>query len=367
MFTALLALPFAAQLLAPVAFDAAAQSQFSRALDQSEMRFRDMDRNNDRVITRAEWRGSAQSFASHDWNSDGILSGDEVRQGAVRPGTADDEQGLWDDREDTFENLDVNRNGRIERSEWHGSADAFQWLDRNNDGTLNRAEVVGRGAGPAGGSSQSSQRQGGRRRWEIPPPTTPPVGAQDCVSNPAQVVDDIYQQVLERSADDASAGMTRALASGQMTVRDIVAAVAKSPEHAEQFFWQPAVRTVYQRLLAREADPEGLRSFTNLARRDGLAAVEDAIVRSPEYRQRSNAERPASNFNDAYEAAVRSLYRHLLGRDPDPNGLRDLTTIAATQGFDPVVDRMIASAEYQRMYGTNTVPGRGIQYCGTAR
>ena len=56
--------------------------------DQEQMRFRGMDRNGDGRITRAEWRGSAQSFRQHDWNNDGVLSGDEVRPGALRPGLA---------------------------------------------------------------------------------------------------------------------------------------------------------------------------------------------------------------------------------------------------------------------------------------
>ena len=51
---------------------------------QDQERFRGMDRNRDGVITRAEWRGSAQSFRNHDWNGDGRLSGDEIRPGAQR-------------------------------------------------------------------------------------------------------------------------------------------------------------------------------------------------------------------------------------------------------------------------------------------
>lgn len=315
---------------------------------------------------------------------------------------AQSEQGI--DRNDLFDALDTNRNGRIERIEWRDSADAFDWLDRNRDGVLSRGEVVGRG------------RQ--QPRPAVPRPAER-VGTsglrQDCTSNPAQIVDDVFQQVLERPADPASASMTQALASGSMTVRQIVAQVAKSPEHAEKIFWQPmvstiyrqvlnrdpdaqelrqtatdlasgrrqlhdviartaeragrgdeeAVRILYRRLLGREADPQGLRGFTDLARREGLEAVAREIIASPEYRQQSRA--ASSQDAAAYEDAVRSLYRHVLGRDPDPAGIRDLTQVAMARGFDAVVDRMIGSAEYERLYGDDVVPGRGVRYCGPTR
>jgi hypothetical protein len=44
-------------------------------------RFEGMDRNSDGRICRAEWRGSEESFRRHDWNNDGVLSGDEVWAG----------------------------------------------------------------------------------------------------------------------------------------------------------------------------------------------------------------------------------------------------------------------------------------------
>jgi Ca2+-binding EF-hand superfamily protein len=167
----------------------------------SQMRFQGMDTNRDGTISRSEWRGSNDSFRLHDWNSDGVLSGNEVRVGAPRELPTDEDydqtrrpefrnwtergftnldrnrdgrvaRGEWFydregfvradrnadgtltreeflsvdldiDREDRFAYLDSNRNGSIERSEWHASRDAFQWLDRNNDGVLSRREVVG--------------------------------------------------------------------------------------------------------------------------------------------------------------------------------------------------------------------------------
>ena len=172
-----------------------------RAAGDLQPRFAGMDRNADGRITRAEWRGSLQSFRVHDWNNDDVLSGDEVRAGAARPRPQDPDyrpndpwledwseqrfQRLdvdnnsrvtrqeWpfdheafvradrnrdgaltrqefvgaadfdDDRLDRFDYMDLNGNNRLERSEWHGGTEAFGWLDQNNDGWLSRAEVAG--------------------------------------------------------------------------------------------------------------------------------------------------------------------------------------------------------------------------------
>ena len=166
-------------------------------------RFRAMDQDRDGVITRSEWRGSTQSFDVHDWNRDGVLSGEEVRPGARRQqpwpadpgdGAAQDSQlsdwtpsrfrdldhnqderitrdewhfdvelfrrvdidrngsisrreflglGADDDRDDRFRDLDVNGDGRIARAEWHGGPRVFTGLDRDGDGFLSRVELLG--------------------------------------------------------------------------------------------------------------------------------------------------------------------------------------------------------------------------------
>jgi len=182
--------------LSPLVATAEAQRPVGR------YRFEEMDRNNDGVITRDEWTGSAQSFNVHDWNRDGRLSGDEVRMGAQRNSNWEDadhnpswnERNLswtrsafqsldhnrdgrltpneWhydletfrrvdrnrdnainlseylgenqnDDRGDDFDDLDYNNDGWVSRAEWHGGAQEFNWLDRNRDGRLSRFEVVG--------------------------------------------------------------------------------------------------------------------------------------------------------------------------------------------------------------------------------
>lgn len=104
----------------------------SRPAPAPAIRFADMDDNGNREISRTEWRGSARSFAFHDWNSDNKLSGDEGRL----VGEIDDDKG------DNFDDLDLNKDNRLARNEWHGNAAAFQTLDRNNDGVLTRAEAA---------------------------------------------------------------------------------------------------------------------------------------------------------------------------------------------------------------------------------
>jgi phycobilisome linker polypeptide/EF hand domain-containing protein len=118
-------------------------SGFSSNSNNGRIRFQNMDRNGNGVIERNEWNPNRGSFDAHDWNRDGVLSGQEVQPGGRRSEGFED-QG---DRSDRFATLDANGNGRIERREWQGSPDAFDWLDRNGDNVLSRAEVVGEGSG----------------------------------------------------------------------------------------------------------------------------------------------------------------------------------------------------------------------------
>jgi hypothetical protein len=85
-------------------------------------RFEGFDTNEDGVIQRGEWRGSDRSFQVHDWNSDGVLSGDEIRNGAPRPRSEyddySDSYAFSDWSTDRFNTLDRNRDGRVSRTEW---------------------------------------------------------------------------------------------------------------------------------------------------------------------------------------------------------------------------------------------------------
>jgi hypothetical protein len=105
-----------------------------------------MDRNGDRVITRAEWRGTAQAFENADWNGDGILSGNEVRLTAQARRPTTDTAGQQ--RAARFRTLDTDSDGVVSRWEWPDTWQAFNNLDQNNDDVLTRAEVIGSTTGP---------------------------------------------------------------------------------------------------------------------------------------------------------------------------------------------------------------------------
>lgn len=188
-------------LVAPA--DAEAQGRGrGRGRGGAEIRFAAMDTDRDGAISREEWKGTPRAFQNHDWNGDGQLSGQEVAIGPQRntnfeeadhmpnryeryvtwtqagfnnldhnrdrkitanewhydtetfrrvdrnrDGAMDQAEFVgenWDDaREDSFDDLDFNNNGRVERNEWLGGTQAFSNLDLNKDGVLSRYEVVG--------------------------------------------------------------------------------------------------------------------------------------------------------------------------------------------------------------------------------
>ncbi len=151
------------------------------SITQAQMRFQGMDRTNDGVITRDEWRGSVQSFRNQDWNGDGVLSGDEVRTGVRRQG---DWRTDWnrDGRVDSvdiqiverFRSFDTNDDSRVTRAEWPGDGRLFLRLDTNRDGVITLTEYArGRGynldglGGPAFGfSALDRNRDGWLSRYE---------------------------------------------------------------------------------------------------------------------------------------------------------------------------------------------------------
>jgi len=158
MCAAMIVLGFAVAL--PFTTSAFAQSQGQgRGRGQQQqsqrqrptIRFAEMDVNGNRIITREEWRGSERSFRVHDWDNDGVLSGDEVRINANRNrplgeedfGSPNQDYEFDDWTARGFADLDHNRDNRIRPDEWHFDLESFRRADYNNDGSLSRGEFLG--------------------------------------------------------------------------------------------------------------------------------------------------------------------------------------------------------------------------------
>src|SRR6187401_619072 len=114
------------------------------------------------------------------------------------------------------------------------------------------------------------------------------VAQQPCTMDARQVIEQVYRQVLERSADPSASVWLDHLSRGA-TVREIVRAIGKSPEHLRRVGSQDRddmVVDVYRHLLNRRPDPEALNYAGILASMRGSASLIDQIVDSSEYRQR---------------------------------------------------------------------------------
>lgn len=133
---------------------------------------------------------------------------------------------------------------------------------------------------------------------------------QPCTTDAQQVVNELYRHMLERQPDAASSGWVRQLRSRRMTVRDVVLAIASSPEYTQRFMY------------------------------------------------------PEAGGRMSYKESVANMYRHILGRQPDPEGLRDYVRLAQQSGPEAVVDRLVASREYTQRFGAWGVPGSGgLRFC----
>jgi hypothetical protein len=240
-----------------------------------------------------------------------------------------------------------------------------------------------------------------------------PSSAQTCTTDAGEVAAALYRQILEREPDNSSQ-LAPQLAARRLTVRQAVAELARSPEHRVRL-WEPIVETtfrqvrnaaperqhvlavarnlaegrqtlddvaiafaaeevqsqnpetaviaMYRRLLGRDPSEADVAHFKQRLETEGPQAVATTLVTSPEYRQQFGRNAVPSQGTSPYEQAVRTLYRHLLGRDADPQGLANFTRVAIESGFDAAIDQMLASPEYREKYGDQGVPGGAVRYC----
>ena len=133
---------------------------------------------------------------------------------------------------------------------------------------------------------------------------------QPCTTDAGRVVSEVYRHMLERAPDAGAQYWQNELAAGRMTVREFVRQVATSQEHQQRF-----------------GQTEG-------------------------------------GEGTPYERAVARLYRHILGRQPDPDGQRTWANRAQQGGLNSVAEALVASDEYSRNFGDWVVPGSGgVRFC----
>jgi Ca2+-binding EF-hand superfamily protein len=112
--------------------DALTRAEFlgSNVDDDREDAFADIDHDRNGRIEAGEWHGSRESFEWLDRNNDRVLSRAEVAG-----------ESLPRHDSDLFGSLDSNRNNVIDRGEWQWSRTSFNGRDRNNDDVLSREEL----------------------------------------------------------------------------------------------------------------------------------------------------------------------------------------------------------------------------------
>lgn len=135
---------------------------------------------------------------------------------------------------------------------------------------------------------------------------------QPCTTDAGRVVSELYRHIMERSPDASAQHWQQQLASGNMTVREVVRNLVRSQEYMQRF----------GQTEAGEGTP--------------------------------------------YERAVARLYRHVLARQPDAAGQRHWAGIAQQRGLNAVADQILNSQEYTSEYGDWGVPGSGgVTFCAT--
>ncbi|HKY64273.1 MAG TPA: hypothetical protein VJR29_12735 [bacterium] len=109
----------------------------SSALALEMMTYSYMDKNRDGKVTMKEWTSSSTSFKARDYNNDGVLTGDELR---VTYKGKKENLSFQETLNMRFEELDVNNDNIISTWEWPSQRRYFDQLDDNGDRTLTRVE-----------------------------------------------------------------------------------------------------------------------------------------------------------------------------------------------------------------------------------
>lgn len=122
---------------------------------------------------------------------------------------------------------------------------------------------------------------------------------------------------------------------------------------------QRLVRQSYCRVLGRPADASGLAGWADwLLGHHTVRELVKELVLSDEYRHSV-----VDPIADDERAVVAKLYDHLLARDPDADGLNAWEVVVRNEGYERAAEGLIASVEYSNHFGEFKVPGNGRPGC----
>jgi len=169
---------------------------------------------------------------------------------------------------------------------------------------------------------------------------------------PDAIVTRAYQDILGRDPDpEGLRGYRSKIVSEGWTEQDVREALRRSDEYASMDRRTASadriIRRAYQDVLHREPDPSGLESYRRNIIENGWDEhdVREALRHSPEKR----AQRVALSDAQATEM-VRRAYLDVLGREPDPTGMRDYKLRVMRDGWTEaqLAQALRDSDEYRR-------------------
>jgi hypothetical protein len=147
------------------------------------------------------------------------------------------------------------------------------------------------------GGDRAAMQQASTPSTPSPAVTRAPALQENCAPWP-EILNAAFLQILEHPANgELARTMSAKVVSGELSVRELVAALAASAEYKERFVAarpaEEAARLLYRHLLARDAEAAELSSMTNGAGKENgatdFAAAVKLLVESEEYGQRFGA------------------------------------------------------------------------------
>lgn len=233
----------------------------------------------------------------------------------------------------------------------------FEAVDARYTGTLSEIEAVRAGAGDdtITGSAAAEALDGAAGDDVLVAAPLP-----DATTTPEGKVFRLYRATLDRLPDSVGfANWADRLESGAMTLREVVRGFVNSPEFQATYGAlgnRDFVTLLYRNVLDRDPDPQGLQNWT--AQLEGGRPRAEVVIgfsESAEFRGNT------ATWGNAYAAAgdrvpflddVYRLYQATLDRNPDQGGLLNWAgRLADGRDYVDVAKGFVASAEFKAAYG----------------